>query len=77
MKSKKEKRDEGIAKVTILEELDPTQIKAIVFQGPDIQFKESVQSAVKSLKVTITSTEALDQKAISILHKLHTQIRTS
>lgn len=44
----------------------------LVYRETDVIFKDSSQSAVKSLKVNIVSTESQD---MAILHRLHTQTR--
>lgn len=74
MKNRK-KQEDLPSVVEVLDKL-MTPHTVLTYSEKEVEFR-SPQSAVKSLKVTITSTEALDQKAISILHKLHTQIRNT
>lgn len=45
----------------------------MIYQEKDVVFKNSSQSAVKSLKVNIVSTEF---KEMAVLHQLHTQTRS-
>jgi hypothetical protein len=45
----------------------------LVYQEKDVVFANSSQSAVKSLKVNIVSTESQD---MAILHRLHMQVRS-
>lgn len=76
MKVKREVRPVKESEIpTVVELLDkmlnPNTV--LTYSEKEVEFK-SPQSAVKSLKVTITSTEALDQKAVSIFHSLHTKI---
>lgn len=44
----------------------------LTYPEKPLTFKESTQQAVKTLEVTVSSTESKDQ---SILHKLHTKMR--
>jgi len=44
----------------------------LIYQERDVIFKNAAQSAVKTLKVNIVSTESRD---LAVLHQLHTQTR--
>jgi len=62
---------------TVVEALDSLikrPMTVLEYPEKDVIFKNPI-SAVKSLKVQISSIEALDQKSMSILHNLHTRTR--
>ncbi|MBP6913437.1 MAG: hypothetical protein KBC00_02400 [Candidatus Levybacteria bacterium] len=68
MDTKDEQKDLPTATEALL--LYQTQGTVVEFLEKDIEFKSSGQSAVKSLKVIVLSTESQD---MAILHNLHTK----
>lgn len=75
MKVKKLEKDPGlkVENVKIVEDFDYSKIRIAVYPVKDISFEKYPLSPVKSLQVTIYTTESQDN---AILHKLHTRTRS-
>lgn len=75
MKTKKLEKDPGlkIEEMKVIENFDYSQIKIAVYPAKDISFEKYPLSPIKSLQVTVYTTESQD---IAVLHRLHTNTRT-
>jgi len=71
-KEERVKNDEELPTVLEVLEKEMRLGTVLVYRERDVMFKNSSQSAVKSLQVNIVSTESQD---MSILHRLHTLTR--